>query len=327
MTEDAPSAMLWGMADFDPPTDSHWRPLSNDLGEDSLVSPLSRQQMQRWTLVLQARRIPWRSERQGAGFLLWVPVGQYQRALSELRQHEQENRDWPPPPPPPSRLADNTLASVSVLIALATFHNLTLLGVRLAGHNPVDWIGLGSAHAGRILSGEYWRLVTALTLHADGLHLLGNILIGGVFIVRLARDLGSGLAWTLLLGAGALGNLINAALQHPDHRAVGASTAVFGAVGILAALSLVRYRRNLRRRWPLPVAAALALLALLGTGGENTDLGAHLFGFACGLALGLATGPLITRRGRPGRSLNAALASASALTVLAAWAAALLLGG
>jgi len=102
---------------------------------------------------------------------------------------------------------------------------------------------------------------------------------------------------------GALGNLVNAGLQSPTHSSVGASTAVFGAVGILAALSMVRYGRNLRRRWMLPVAAALALLALLallGTEGKNSDLGAHLFGFIYGGCLGLITEYLIGRHGRPG---------------------------
>ncbi len=168
--------------------------------------------------------------------------------------------------------------------------------------------------------------MTALTLHADWLHLLGNLAIGGVFILRLARELGSGLAWSLLLASGALGNLINASLQPPDHRAIGASTAVFGAVGILAALSVVRYRRHLWKRWPLPLAAALALLALLGSAGEHTDLGAHLFGFAAGLALGAAAGPLLKRFGRPGGQLNALLAVASAVAVVAAWLSAVTFG-
>jgi hypothetical protein len=36
-----------------------------------------------------------------------------------------------------------------------------------------------------------------------------------------------------------------------------------------------------------PLIAGLGLLAYTGTAGENTDLGAHLFGFIAGFALGL----------------------------------------
>ena len=152
-------------------------------------------------------------------------------------------------------------------------------------------------------------------------HLLGNLLIGGLFISRLCRDLRSGPAWLLLLASGALGNLVNAWLQNPAHRAVGASTAIFGAVGILATISMVRYRHNLRprRRWTLPVAAALGLLAMLGAGGENTDLGAHLFGFFFGLPLGFGAELLIEKRGRPGRTWNAVLALVAVSVVTGAW--------
>jgi membrane associated rhomboid family serine protease len=220
-------------------------------------------------------------------------------------------------------LADNTLGALSVLILLATFHNVTQLDISIFGHHSGDWLALGSARAARILDGEWWRLVTALTLHADLLHLFSNLALGGVFVVCLCREYGAGLAWCLLLGSGILGNLSNAFLQSPDHDSVGASTLVFGAVGIFAALGLVRNRRYRQRWWPLPLAAALALLALLGTEGKQTDLGAHLFGFLFGTISGLATECLVGQYGIPGRRLNALLALLSATVVGGAWWAAL----
>jgi len=247
-------------------------------------------------------------------------------ALHELQEYENENRDWPPPPPQGTPLVDNRATTLWVLIALGVFYNLTLHRVDLLGHHPVDWQELGNAHAGKIMAGQWWRAVTALTLHADWQHLLGNLLIGGLFISRLCRDLRSGPAWLLLLASGVLGNLANAWLQPPTHRAVGASTAVFGVVGLLAAISMVRYRHNLRprRRWTLPVAAALGLLAMLGAGGENTDLGAHLFGFLFGLPLGLGAELLIEKRGRPGMLWNTAMAIVAIAVVGIAWYSALL---
>jgi membrane associated rhomboid family serine protease len=218
------------------------------------------------------------------------------------------------------------LAPVSVLILLATFHNLTLLDIKAFGHNPVDWVSLGAADTAGILSGEWWRLITALTLHADWLHLLSNLTMGGVFVVFLCHEIGSGPAWTLILSSGAMGNLANAFLQLPDHRSVGASTAIFGTVGILAAVSVFHYRDRWRKRWPLPIAAAMALLALLGTEGENTDLGAHLFGFVFGILLGLLAEFLMERFGRPGRWINAFLAGLCAALVIVAWWSALVCG-
>jgi len=289
--------------------------------------PPSRGRAQLWALVLEARSVPCRLERDGRDWCLLVPANHLDRAREELRLFEEENREWPPAPPPARPLAENTLSTLSTLVLLATFHNLTQLDVTLPVFSQPDWVGLGNAQAAKILDGQWWRLVTALTLHADSLHLVSNLAIGGIFVVFLCHELGSGLAWSLLLGAGALGNLANAYAQSPNHSSVGASTAVFGAVGILAALTLVRYRQRLQRRWPLPVASALALLALLGTEGKNTDLGAHLFGFLFGVGLGLMTEYLLGRYGRPGRLLNALLALLSAVVVVAAWWAALEFGG
>ena len=291
-------------------------------------SSLSERRVRLWALVLDARDVPCRIEPGENGWRLLVPTDSLATACNELRLFEEENRYWPPLPPPPRPLAENTLATLSVLILLAVFHNIIQLDTALPGLSPPpDWAGLGSAQAGKILDGQWWRLITALTLHSDGLHLISNLAIGGVFILLLCSELGSGLAWGLLLVSGALGNLANACLQAPSHNSVGASTLVFGAVGILAAISAVRYRQQLRRRRALPVAAALALLALLGTEGKNTDLGAHLFGFGFGIGLGLATESLVARYGRPGPVANAILALLCALVVLASWWAALVPGG
>lgn len=305
-----------------------WQPLPARL-DDAQATTLTKRQMRGWSLVLESRHIPWRAERSGFGWQLLVPPQVLTTALRELRQYERENRGWPPPPPQATPLIDNRATTLWALIALGVFYNITLHKINLGTHHPVDWIALGNAHAGRIMAGQWWRLATALTLHADWQHLLGNLVIGGFFISRLCRDLRSGPAWLLLLATGMLGNLVNAWLQSPDHRAVGASTAIFGAVGLLAAISMIRYRHSLRprRRWTLPVAAALGLLAMLGAGGENTDLGAHLFGFLFGLLLGVATELFLEHRGRPGRTTNLLLVLIAVGTILSAWSVALFQGG
>ena len=78
------------------------------------------------------------------------------------------------------------------------------------------------------------------------------------------------------------------------------------------------------RGWLVPVAAALALVASLGTAGENTDIGAHFFGLVCGCALGGGLGLLALRHGRPdewgqGRA-SPACGVLAGLLVAAAWA-------
>lgn len=294
-----------------------WVPLPTQLEDGLERRPLSKRQLRNWTLVLQSRQIPCRNQRQEHGWQLLVPNQQYQRAIEELQAFEKENRNWPPPLPAEPEQQENTASTIWVLIALGLFHILTQQRLNLFGHTPVDWYSLGTAHAGKILDGEWWRLLTALTLHSGGVHLAGNIVVGGIFINRLCRDLGSGLGWSLVLLSGILGNLLNAFVQNPDHRSIGASTAVFGAVGLLATINTLRYRHNLRHRWPMPVAAALGLLALLGAGGENTDIGAHLFGFVFGI--GLAVLANLFTPDRKSNKVNYLLNTTSVFLLLSSW--------
>lgn len=296
-----------------------WLALPLDFHIGNPVGVFSRRQIRRWGLVLESRGIRFHVQPVTGGWQLRIDPADFVRALVELRRYEELNRDWPPRLQQPETSEDSSLTSLCILLLLACFFNLTQLQINLAGHHPVNWTELGNAHAGEIIAGHWWRIFTALTLHADWLHLFGNLVLGGLFIQRLCLYLGAGLGWALVLTSGALGNLCNALLQSPDHRAVGASTAVFGAVGILAAIGMLRKRRILRPRWTLPVAAALALLALLGSSGERTDIGAHLFGFACGFALGLVTETLLRRCGRPGRALNQGLAVLCIALIGAAW--------
>jgi rhomboid protease GluP len=302
---------------------SSWSPVSSRYQGVSLT----RQQARTWALVLDSRSIPCCIEPVESDWRLLVPDHQMESAIRELSLYEEANHNWPPTLPAARLLVENTLPTVSILLLLAIFHNLTLIGISLPDRGLIDLNTLGAAHAQEIMEGKWWQCVTALTLHADLMHLLSNLTIGGTFIILLCRELGSGMAWSLLLTSGTVGNLINAWLQSPAHRSVGASTAVFGAVGILAAISMVRDRHHLQRRWFIPVAAGVALLAILGTEGKQTDLGAHLFGFITGILLGTAAEFLVGKYGRPGATLNVLLALLSASLVTAAWWAAIVLGG
>ena len=180
--------------------------------------------------------------------------------------------------------------------ALLTFFFVT--GPR----NPaLIWFERGSADAERILLGELWRTVTALTLHADVGHALANALFGALFLSAVCGALGAGVGCALAVLSGAGGNLANALFQGSHHVSVGASTAVFGAVGLLVGLSVARRRRQRspgRPAW-VPIGAGLAILAMLGTAGARVDLWAHLFGLLVGGALGIPVGLALPRPPRP----------------------------
>ncbi|HTP26911.1 MAG TPA: rhomboid family intramembrane serine protease [Anaeromyxobacteraceae bacterium] len=171
------------------------------------------------------------------------------------------------------------------------------------------WVERGRADAARIISGEWWRAATALTLHADATHAIGNAVALSVLLAVLARRLGPALAAWLALGAGIAGNVVTALLTRSGHISVGASTAVFGALGTLSALQVPE-----RRAW-LTLGAGVALLGLLGTG-ERADLFAHLSGFTFGVVEGLA----LRTATSPRRSfLQPAVALTSLAPIALAW--------
>jgi len=258
------------------------------------------------SLVLAAVGIPHRVERAAFRWRLVVADADAERAAAALAAYEAERRRAPSDVPDERGAA---WSGVVVAVLLLAFH--ALAGPR--------WMDAGAAMAGRIRAGEVWRTVTALTLHADGPHVLSNAVACVVFVTAVARLLGPGVGGWLILLAGAGGNALNALVQRPGHDSVGASTAIFGAIGILGGLQFGR-RRGERRAW-LALGASLALLAMLGAG-ERVDLLAHLWGLVVGLVLGVAAAAVAP--GAPaGRAVQWPLAAAALATVAGAWAVAL----
>jgi len=187
------------------------------------------------------------------------------------------------------------------------------------------WRTAGRMQAGLVTEGEWWRTITAQTLHLDLGHIAANSVFGAFFGLFAGRALGSGWAWLSILLAGALGNGLNAFIQPAEHRAVGASTAVFAALGLIAAFSWRRgyYRGRIGwRRGLAPVIAGIALLAYTGTGDENTDIMAHLTGFAAGFGFGYWHGEIDSRKRFDLQSQWLAGGTALALVIFA-WAIAL----
>jgi rhomboid protease GluP len=208
---------------------------------------------------------------------------------------------------------------------------LAVVAVALAVANFAfdrDWLAAGRIDGSAMLAGEWWRALTALTLHADLAHLAGNIFFGAVFGGFAGRYLGSGIAWLLILCAGVAGNIINVAILGEDHRAIGASTAVFAALGLLGSLGWAGRRHSVQGwiyRWG-PVIGAVALLAYTGAGGERTDIGAHIWGFVAGLGAGVLAARLPAEvLKRPVVQRVAGLTAAGALVT--AWLLALGIGG
>ena len=248
--------------------------------------PASRQQAEQWSLVLGAVNIPSSIEFERHSWVIKVSPIHEQKALREIAAYMEENSEWPPYRPkkktPLPVLTKYQPPTIMMMGALVIFFVIT--GPWASGS---DWFSQGAVSGKQILeNGQWYRLVTALTLHADVVHLVGNIITGGVLVHFLCRLLGHGLGWVLILLSGILGNFINILLHGNPHNSVGFSTAIFGTIGILSGYQAISKRSAALKEIILPLAAGAGLLAFLGAGGERTDLGAHFFGLLAGAGLG-----------------------------------------
>jgi membrane associated rhomboid family serine protease len=276
-------------------------------------------------LVLTAVNIENVMVHDGADYLLCVDAADAARALAHLRQYEAENR-----PTPAVRIVTRVYPRAWVGVVL---YALVLLGVAFAiahGFWRPEAFENGALDAGLVQRGQWWRAWTALTLHVDANHIVAN-LGGGIWFGYLAaRQLGSGMAWFLIVTGAALANVLEAVLGPATHRSVGASTAVFTALGLMAAHSW-RTRLPLRLSWArrrAPLVAGVVLLGWLGAAGEgadavaHVDVVAHVLGFLVGCLFGATAGlPFVARTlGRVPQWLAGAAAIAS---LAAAWAFAL----
>jgi rhomboid protease GluP len=235
------------------------------------------------SLVLSAMEIPHSiSTRNSMGVIL-VAANDAERATFHLSAYLAENRDWPPRPLPADEITSGIQPPTIIIIgALMLFYSVT---GQWDSHSI--WFSSGAGNSSAILQGgEYFRLVTALTLHADLTHLLGNCFIGGFLLHFFCRLVGSGMGLAATLTAAVMGNGINVCLHGDGHLFVGYSTAVFATIGMLVMASYQSKKTLSRFDLVLPFMAGVALLAMLGSSGERTDLGAHLFGLLSGLVIG-----------------------------------------
>ena len=276
------------------------------------VTP-SRPRADEWAVVLAALDVPCLLREGPDGWTITVSPADAAAARAALDAYDAENVEEVERPPvvEPSR----PLSLAGVYVALLLLAVFALSGSR-AGHSA--WFARGSADARLIVSGEWWRTVTALTLHADAPHVLGNAIAAALLVSVVCQALGVGLGLWLVLLSGAVGNLLTAVAQRGEHVSLGASTAVFGAIGILAALRFTtpeRVQLGRRRRWVI-AAAVLLLLVLFGTG-PDIDVLAHLFGLLAGVGVGLPSALLV--RQPPRATVQWPLVVATAAAVASAW--------
>lgn len=282
----------------------------------TLFDRLERNTADTYSLVLNSAGIGHRVVLSDGGYRIDVTETAVDAAARTIDSYLAENpASTTPTTPPPFHMP---VAAVAVALTLLTVH----LAI-VTSSAPQDYARVFGADARRIVSGELYRCVTALLVHADAAHVGGNMVGLVLFGSAVCTLAGSGVGWMMILCCGIVGNLVNAMVHSHGHLSVGASTAVFGALGILCAVRATAAIRTGHgwKRVALLVGAGVALLAFLGTG-ANSDLGAHFFGCLAGIAIGAAYGWRVERsprRGPPRMGLQVAAGIVSGATLLLSW--------
>ncbi|MDF1786016.1 MAG: rhomboid family intramembrane serine protease [Verrucomicrobiales bacterium] len=241
-------------------------------------------------LVILAMNLPYWHVHQSGSHELYVEEERLGQVADELRAYRQEQASWRPVDPD-AGVADYPASFyvpyVATLILTLSFILQNAYAPYYATIGRMDTLGFLSRN-------EWWRPLTALFLHADVPHVLGNIVFGLWYGTLVNRTYGTLLGWSLMLASGILGNTLVALHRFPaSHFSIGASTAVFGALGLLVAEG---FAHRWRQRFSMQVGQLLIPMVagglLLGwTGGfhdPQIDGLAHVGGFLSGFMLGLA---------------------------------------
>ena len=259
---------------------------------DVRISEGTFKQIRDESLVLLSQGISHRIDRSEEGpFQIFVEPEKRRAAQFQIRLYHRENppRNENPPLPLKFTLHPLWVLAVPVICTLLDFSG-TVSQMNSAG----------IADAGKIMRGEWWRTITAMTLHGDERHLAGNLVSGFLALSLLHYRIPLAKLVPFLAVASAVANFFVALTVQTNFRSLGYSSFVFAVIGCLAVIEFRLMPREthgmLRRFAPLCGAASLAVFLGLG---ENADILGHLYGFIAGLLCGFIPKKKTLRWGAP----------------------------
>ena len=234
-----------------------------------------------WSLVLVSQAIE-NTIDHSAGSPEWsllVSAADYDKAIQAIHLYQLENRHWRWRRRlfKPGFLFD--WASVPWSLLLCVFFGLSASHPTLRVSGEMD--------TAAVSHGQWWRLFTAMWLHADLGHLASNATLGFVLLGLVMGRYGTGPGLLCAYASGAMGNLMVYAFASKPHYNLGASGVVMGGLGLLAIQSFPLWRQapSARKYILSAVIGGVMLFLLLGTA-PGTDVLAHFGGFLGGLIFG-----------------------------------------
>jgi membrane associated rhomboid family serine protease len=169
-----------------------------------------------------------------------------------------------------------------------------------------------------IVGGQWWRLVSAMFLHAGLIHLGLNSYVLWIFGNEIERQIGRLETLAVFLVTGLFAGATSFAFAPRFAVAVGASGAIFGLVGAFIAYNYLRRHHVMAQARLRGALSMLVINLIIGFSIPLIDWRAHLGGLVAGLIAGYAVDPsrpVALRRAYATVGLLALLAAAIGLVV------------
>ena len=175
------------------------------------------------------------------------------------------------------KVENNNIFITYVLIAI----NLAVWAYIFFGKND-NIINMLAISRQGLLSGQIYRLVTAMFVHRDIKHIFFNCFSLYIFGRETEKILSRKNFVLIYFLSGIIASLASAVFN--DTLSIGASGAIFGVIGTLTAVTRVRmYKAQMLDYFSLVLYAAVAVL--MGFGEINVDNYAHIAGFLSGFLI------------------------------------------
>ena len=218
------------------------------------------------------------------GCMIPAPVGyQCPECVGQARR---EFRRGPGRPVRRGNLSATRFLLVAILVGFVLEVSAGGPDALFNGPNGRQLIDLGALQPFLIADGQWWRLFTAMFLHAGLLHIGFNAYALYLFGTMMERELGTPRFVLIYFICGFLASVASYAFGPVEAVGVGASGAIFGVFGAFIAHNY--RRRHLAQaaanlRWAMTLIVLNALLAFsFGT----IDWRAHVGGLVAGVAAG-----------------------------------------
>ncbi|MCP9198858.1 rhomboid family intramembrane serine protease [Gramella sp. GC03-9] len=180
---------------------------------------------------------------------------------------------------------ENKGTAILMVLNILVFIVMVFQGLNIVSPTSQELLGIGGVRRFEVLTGDYWRLFTAMFIHGGILHLLMNLVGLGIGSVLLEYILGSKKLIITYIISGILAS-IGSIYWHDHTISVGASGAIFGLYGIILAFSVFNIYSKTMRKTTLSLLGIYAGISLiLGLFG-GIDNAAHITGLISGFIIG-----------------------------------------